>query len=163
MRRISFSSRAVRTLAISALIACAGTLPAVAQTAPDQTAPQAGRMPGMGMEQMVRQRLARLHEQLRITPAQQGAWDQFEQSSMQNAAALDGAFRQRAAQVPTMTAVQNLQSFADLQMQQAQDMQRLVPAFQQLYGALSPEQQQTADELFRSISERGRGGAGRRP
>lgn len=166
MRRLTSSFSAVRLLGSSALIAAAMALPAAAQpaSAPPAAAPaQAQPAPGVSAtgaahatptQQREQQRLTQLHQHLRITSAEQGAWDQFAEASMQNATRLDTAFRARAEEVPTMNAVQNMQTYADLDMQRAQDMQQLVPAFQKLYAALSPAQQKTADELFRNVSER---------
>jgi hypothetical protein len=165
MRRLTSSFSTVRVLGSSALIAAAMALPAAAQpaNAPAAAAAQTQPAPGASatgaahstpMQQREQQRLTQLHQHLRITPTEQSAWDQFAEASMQNATRLDTAFRARAEQVPTMNAIQNMQTFADLDMQRAQDMQQLVPAFQKLYAALSPAQQKTADQLFRDVSER---------
>jgi len=97
-----------------------------------------------------------MYDNLRITPNQQPAWNRFAQSSLQNASALEQLYRQRRDSMQSMDAVQNLNAFARIQTQQAQDLQRLVPEFQALYTVLSPQQRQTADQMFRNYSERGR-------
>jgi hypothetical protein len=48
----------------------------------------------------------------------------------------------------TMNAADNMQSYADVSMQHAQGMQKMVPAFRALYTVLSAEQKRAADETF---------------
>jgi LTXXQ motif family protein len=135
----------------------------VSQTATTPAAPStAQQTQGWSIQQITQERLTHLRDQLHITAAEQPAWNQFEQTSMQNAVNLDQAYRQRAEQVPTANAVQNMQSFAQIQMEQAQDMQRLVPAFQSLYSKLTPQQQQMADQTFRTDAERAQARASQR-
>jgi hypothetical protein len=111
--------------------------------------------PHWSLEQVARERLARLHDTLRITQGQQQAWNRFADTSLQNATTLDQLYRQRRDTLQTLNAVQNMQTFTQIQFQQAQDMQRLLPTFQQLYTELSPQQRQTADDMFRDYAERG--------
>jgi hypothetical protein len=74
---------------------------------------------------------------------------------LRNAAGLDQLYRQRAETVPSLNAVQNMESFAHIQAQQATDTQRLLPAFRSLYSELTPQQQEVADRVFRANAERG--------
>ncbi len=151
MTRTSSSLLGVPLIGLSVLLVVAAT-PTVAQGVPaarPQT--QAGTT---SVEQMQQQRLAQLHQKLGITPAEEGAWSQFAQASTQNATQLDAQYRDRAAQLGSMNAVQTMQSFAKIQTKQAEDMTNLVPQFQQLYAALSPAQQQAADAMFRDTAER---------
>ncbi len=43
-----------------------------------------------------------------------------------------------------------MQSYAQIEQLRAQQMQKLVPAFQTLYASLSDQQKQQADSLFRN-------------
>jgi len=43
---------------------------------------------------------------------------------------------------------ENMKSYADIAQRHAQDVQRPVPAFQNLYNSLSDEQRRTADRCF---------------
>jgi hypothetical protein len=97
----------------------------------------------------VERRINSLHSQLQITPAQQQVWDQFAQVMRENASGMHQAFQQRAAQFDTMTAADNMQSYAQLAQLHAADMQKLSAAFQTVYNAMSLEQKQNADEVFR--------------
>ena len=110
----------------------------------------AARRPPETMQQMAEQRIADLHKRLHITAAQQSQWDQFAQVMRDNAKDLDQAYQQRAATFDKMNAVENMQSYAQIEQTRAQDMQKLVPAFQTLYPSLSDEQKQQADMMFRN-------------
>ena len=70
-----------------------------------------------------------------------------------NARDMDEAVEQRAQQFPTMTAVDNMQSYEKLAEDHVQHLQKLIPAFQALYDAMSPEQKKTADQVFRAGAE----------
>ena len=52
---------------------------------------------------------------------------------------MDQAFMQRAQQYPTMNAVQKMQSYEQMAEAHVQHLQKLVPAFNNLYNAM-PEQ-----------------------
>jgi protein CpxP len=109
----------------------------------------ASRAPGETMTQMAEQRISELHTQMHITSQQQSQWDQFAQAMRDNAKDLDQAYQQRAVSFSSMNAVENMQSYAQIEQTRAQDLQKLVPAFQTLYASLSDEQKKQADELFR--------------
>jgi protein CpxP len=138
----------------------AGT-PSSGATAPAATTPAhhaatthtrtvASRAPGETMAQMAEQRITDLHTRLHITAAEQSQWDQFAQVMRDNAKDLDDAYQQRAASFDKMNAVENMQSYAQIEQTRAQDLQKLVPAFQTLYASLSDQQKQEADRLFRN-------------
>ncbi len=102
------------------------------------------------MSQMADQRITDLHTRLHITDQQQSQWDQFAQVMRGNAKDLDEAYQQRATSFGKMNAVENMQSYAQIEQTRAQDLQKLVPAFQTLYTALSDDQKKEADQLFRN-------------
>jgi len=54
-----------------------------------------------------------------------------------------------------MTATENMQSYADVSMAHAQDVEKLVPAFQALYGTMSDSQKRMADQVFRDDANHG--------
>ena len=112
------------------------------------------RQPTMNMQEMVERRITDLHAKLHITQAQTQEWDQFAQLMRSNAKDLDQAYEQRAQRLMSMSAPENLQSYAQLEQTRAQDVQKLVPTFQNLYDALSPQQKKDADQLFRTEAQR---------
>ncbi|HSU06949.1 MAG TPA: Spy/CpxP family protein refolding chaperone [Acetobacteraceae bacterium] len=156
---MTFATRTIPALLISTALLGSMAVPAIAESYannPNNRQAITQSSPSWSIEQMTHQRLSQLYDNLRITPNQQPAWNRFAQSSLQNASALEQLYRQRRDSMQSMDAVQNLNAFARIQTQQAQDLQRLVPEFQALYTVLSPQQRQTADQMFRNYSERGR-------
>lgn len=100
-------------------------------------------------ESGVEAKIADLHAKLEITPAQQGRWEQFAQVMRDNAHTIDQAFEQRTKTIPGMSAVENIQSYADLSTEHAKEVQKLVPAFQAVYETFSDTQKRHADDVFR--------------
>jgi protein CpxP len=148
----------------AALVAAALMLPPVAAMAqapvPSPAAPPsapvtaaAAALPkdaGVRLDQHNKQ----LHDQLGITPAQQPQWDQFIAVTRSNALAMHQAFADRGDKLGTLNAADNMQSYADLAKVHADNMAKAAAAFGTLYAALSPEQKQTADAIFRNRAEK---------
>jgi periplasmic protein CpxP/Spy len=133
--------------------AFAQTQTPVSSAAPAPKAKAAERTPGSAAER-VEQHITQLHAQLHITPAQQPQWDQFAQVMRDNAKGMEQVLEQRAASFATMNAVDNMQSYAHVAQQHAQDTQKLATAFQTLYGSLSDDQKKNADVVFRGRGDR---------
>jgi periplasmic protein CpxP/Spy len=131
----------------------AGAAPQVAP-APAVSSPIAGHpVAGKNAEERVERRIAELRVQLRITPAEQQQWDQFAGVMRENARDMDQIFIQRAQQLGSMTALQNMQSYEQLAEAHAQHLQKLVAAFQTLYVAMPDQQKQLADQVFHANAE----------
>lgn len=124
------------------------------KAAPHTSSHAMARQPGESLQTVVDRRLADLHSKLHITPEQNQQWEQFAQVMRDNAREMDQLYKQRADRFASMSAVDNMQSYAQIEQQRAQDAQKLVPAFQALYASLSDQQKKTADELFRNYSAR---------
>ncbi len=149
-----------------------GTSPGTAQTPPaaaaqsstgpsgtaEKAMPRSSRsasaQAGDTMQTMVDKRIVELHSRLHITADQKPQWDQFTQVMRDNAKQMDDMYQKRAQGLGTMTAVDNMQSFAQIEQERAQDMQKLVPAFQTLYASLSDQQKKSADQMFRANAEK---------
>ena len=116
-------------------------------------APPANAAPANSAQERVEARIKQLHDQLRITPAEESQWNQFAQTMRDNAREMDEAAAQRAQQYPTMTAVQNMQTYEKLAEAHVQHLQKLLPAFQALYDAMSPDQKKAADQVFRANAQ----------
>jgi hypothetical protein len=130
------------TMALPAASFAQSTAPGTAASA---TAGGAGQA-----EARVAQRIAQMHAQLHITAAQKPQWDAFASIMRENASRMDAALDQRQQQFQSMDALDNMKSYASVAEEHSQDMQKLVPAFSDLYASLSPQQKATADRLFRS-------------
>jgi len=101
------------------------------------------------MQTATEQRISGLQAQLAITPAQMPQWTAFAQVMRENAQTTDALFRQRAAGVQSMNAVENMQSYAQLSRAYGDGNEKLAAAFQASYAMLSDQQKQAADTLFR--------------
>jgi len=164
-------SNRLASVAIAALLALPGA--ALAQSAQpsatqvttppppaNTTSPMAGRpVAGKNAEERVENRIKELHAQLHITPAEEPQWNQFAEVMRENAREMDQTLMQRGQQFSTMSAVQNLQSYAQLAEAHAQRVQKLIPAFENLYNAMPEQQKQVADQVFRGNAEKHIGAA----
>ena len=107
-----------------------------------------------GSAYTVEQRITELHNTLKITSAQQPVFDEFAAVMRANAQAMTASFQGRATQVASMNADQNMQSFAQMAQQHAQQLQTLSTSFSKLYASLSDEQKKRADDSFRAAMAR---------
>lgn len=123
------------------------TSPAAPAAAPQSAIP--ARTPRDPTPDQVAAHIATLHQQLGITPAEEGAWNSFAQVMRDNAARFHDAIMQRRDRLAGMSAADNMQSYADLVTQRAQDLQALNKAFRTLYDGFSDAQKKQADTLFR--------------
>ena len=147
------ASHPLALLALAALLTLSSA--ALAQPTPAPAAPQAEGAPAAKTaEERVERRIAELRAQLQITPAEQQQWDQFAQVMRDNAREMDQIFVQRAQQYQSMNAVQNMQSYEHLAEAHAQQLQKLVSAFEKLYNSMSDQQKQIADRVFRESAAR---------
>ncbi len=132
---LRFSRVALVAVALSAGL-CSG---AIAQTPATPSATAAA----------VDQRIDLLKSQLGITAEQLPLWNAFAQAMRDNATSTEQVFQQRAGSAATMTAVDNMHSYAALARSYADDTAKLSTAFDSLYASLTPTQKQAADTLFR--------------
>ena len=156
-RSIFLSSAAIAALLALPVAASAQSSQAPAG-APPAAAAAASPMsshtvPGNSAEQRVEEHIRELHSQLRITSAEQAQWEQFANVMRENARDMDQAFAQRMQQYPTMNALQNMQSYEQISEAHAQHLQKLVPAFENLYNAMPELQKQITDQVFRANAE----------
>jgi hypothetical protein len=154
-----FISSLARGAALAALLApavglaqSAAPLPptaAATSPAPAATPPAGSPAPSAATQAAVDQRIRALQSQLGITEAQMPLWSAFTQAMRDNAAATDALFTQRAGAVATMSAADNMHSYAQIARAYADNTERLATAFDSLYASLSDTQKQAADTLFR--------------
>lgn len=91
-----------------------------------------------------------LHGRLVITPAQEPLWADFTAIMRQNALAMEHSHRDQQA-TGTPSAVTALRGYATLSRLHADNVDRLLPAFEALYNTLSPDQRTTADHIFQAF------------
>ncbi len=148
VRRLSLLA-ALSLLATPALAAADTTAPTSATPAATQGSAVPVHTPHDPSPDQLESHIATLHRQLGITTAQESAWNAFAQVMRDNAARFHDTIEQRRAKLATMSAPDNMQSYADLITQRAQDLQALNMAFRTLYNGLSDAQKKAADTLFR--------------
>lgn len=100
-------------------------------------------------QQRVEERITWLHTQLKITPEQEPQWKAFADVMRSNGQAMGDLYRQRAEGENTRNALDDMKQYAQISQAHADDMQKLVTAFEPLYTSLSPEQKKLADQTFR--------------
>ena len=156
----------------SAPAATAPTAPAAATTAPSTSpAPMMmhGRnsnmssMPGMMsgssrmagcpmmMDERVEGRIAFLHTELKITPAQETVWKSYADALRANAKAgteQREAMQDQRDEMKDMNAPARMKAHIALMEQKLADMKLLQTATEQLYGALTDDQKKDADQLL---------------
>lgn len=117
----------------------------LAQTTPPADATPA--KPHRSITDRVEQRIKTLHDSLHITADQEQVWAPVAQAMRDGATQMQQAIQQRR-QNPSMTAVDDLKAYEAIADAHAQSLQKLVPAFDTLYAALSDDQKKEADVLF---------------
>jgi hypothetical protein len=117
---------------------------------------QAFRLPG----ERVEARLAYLNTALKITAAQQTQWDAFADVMRKQAKEADARIKARQAQMAANTERKRLTAIERLERRQAfmatasARLGERLAAQKPLYAALSPEQQQIADQLLAGRGDR---------
>jgi hypothetical protein len=128
-------------------------LPPAPTAAPPAASPAAAQptspAPSAATQAAVDQRIRTLQSQIGIAEAQMPLWTAFAQAMRDNAASTDALFAQRAHAVNSMSAVDNMHSYAQIARAYADNTERLATAFDSLYASLSDTQRQAADTLFR--------------
>ncbi|HLI22379.1 MAG TPA: Spy/CpxP family protein refolding chaperone [Stellaceae bacterium] len=93
-------------------------------------------------------RIAYVKAELKITPAQEAAFDKYAQVIRDNAAAAQKAFQDmRAHRGQTMSALDRVTQRAKFAQMRDQYQQQYLAAFKPLYASLSPDQKKVADNL----------------
>jgi len=117
--------------------------------------PGHGPMAGADLAAVADARLNDLKTQLKITTAQEGAWQTFATQAKQQAASMQGTRAQM--QEATGTAPEQMAQRTAAMQQRAAGMATMTNAFGALYAVLTPEQKAIADQ---NASMRGHHGKG---
>lgn len=127
--------------------------PVSVQSGSSQTSPAAPHAKRASVDR-VEARIAELHKELKITDAQGDLWNGFAQVMRDNSQTMQALADQRSLNQKTMSAVDDLASYETITEAHVEGLKKLVPAFQALYDAMSPEQKKTADAVFSRYSRR---------
>ena len=114
---------------------------------------QSAAAPAAGIDQEI----AQLHQELKITPAQEQPFKAFADIMRGNARELEQLMRQRPA-AGRSNAVEDLRMATRLAETHSAGMKRLLPVFEALYNTLSAEQRKVADNVIGRPAEQGQPG-----
>ncbi len=147
-------------LLLAAVLATAGTL-ALAQTPPAPAAPGAAQAtqadPGARQQRWAEHRAKRLEQlkaQLKLTPAQDGAWASYTAAMQPPAQRPPRPSRAEMAQLTTPQRIDRMQA---MQAERQQRMGQRLDAVKAFYAQLTPEQQKVYDQQSMRHGERGHG------
>lgn len=111
-------------------------------------APWHGKHNPEKMTQHLNERLATLKTELKLTAAQQKAWGNFEavvQGQIQDMVSHAPEMKAHMEREDTLTAPERLAKMREFMQARLAGLDKLQPALQSLYDALSPEQRKTMD------------------
>ena len=129
-----------------------------AQTAADAPAHHTGAARHV---ETVEQRIASLHAALKITPAEESDWQAVAQTMRDNAAAMRKLEADDASQARQgMTAIEDLQAYAQFAQAHVDGMKSLLASFTTLYNSMPDQQKKVADQVFQNARRHGADGPG---
>ena len=98
-------------------------------------------------------RIKELHDKLKITQSQEDLWNKVAQEMRDSAKSVHALAGTRTQKASTMTAIDDLKSYAEIAKNHAEGMVRFVDVFSPLYSNMSDDQKKNADEVFRGHKE----------
>lgn len=144
---VSPVKRSMTVVALLGALMVAGPLaPAWAQTS-GKIPPSQGT--AMNRAESVEQRITSLHAELKITPAQESDWKAVAQAMRDEAAAMQKLAADKQSQ-PSMTAVEDLQTYADFAQAHVDGLKNIISSFQTLYDSMPAAQKKLADQVFQN-------------
>jgi nitric oxide reductase large subunit len=90
-----------------------------------------------------------MHGKLKITQAQEDQWAKVAQVMRDNEKTIEPLIKARVENAKTMTAVDDLKSYAEITDAHADGIKKFTPVFETLYASMSEAQKKEADVLFR--------------
>ena len=153
----SFSASLRVAVAVSAVLALAPAASVQAQSMMGPHSTQAGEGSRVAEHagraeqraETIEQRIATLHTELKITPAQEAQWQAVAQVMRDNATSMEKLATDKASQSQTeMTAVEDLQTYEQFAQAHVDGLKKLVASFQTLYDAMPQSQKKLADQVF---------------
>jgi len=99
-------------------------------------------------------RIHDMHAKLAITPGQEDQWKQVAQVMRDNESRLEPLVEGRKKNANTMTAIDDLKSYAAITDAHSEGIKNFTVAFETLYDSMSEAQKKEADALFRKGSRK---------
>jgi len=145
MKKISLT---LATLAVAAS-AFAQTPAAPAQATTAAASAPTAEQRAERHEARVEQRIKYLHDQLKITSAQEPQWKTFADTMRDNGDTMGRLYRERMAK-HDVSALDDMKQYAELSQANADGAKKLADAFAPLYESFPADQKALADTTFRS-------------
>jgi periplasmic protein CpxP/Spy len=136
--------RRIVTVLASTLILGSAYAAGTAQMSSDSTEAHADAKRDLRVDNHIKE----LHAGLKITAAEEPQWDVVAQTMRDNAKELDEAMDKRESASGNATAIDDLNSYADVAQAHADGVRKLAKAFSGLYSSMSIDQRKEADEEF---------------
>ena len=93
--------------------------------------------------------IKQLHDELKITEAQEVLWNNLTQVMRQNAKEMDALTKDRAETIKTMNDVEHMKFHSQVTEAQLNQQKKFIPPFEALYASMSDEQKKSTDTIFR--------------
>lgn len=165
---MTITQTATRTAAALFVVVGMAAVPALAQTTPPPAAPPAAApatpSPGPAMmqaapkheghENALESRINGLHEQLKITAEQEKKWQAVAKVMRSNAEASHSLVMEKRKDEASLTAVADLNAYADIAEAHAKHVRKLAKVFAELYDGMSADQKKVADDVFREHKQK---------
>lgn len=111
-------------------------------------APRPSIKPNTSADDRVEAHINKLHAELKITPVQEGLWKKVVEVMRDNEQTMDALHKSRAEQAATMTAVDDVKSYAAIADAHADGLKKFASVFEPLYNNMSDRQKKNADKVF---------------
>jgi hypothetical protein len=132
-------------LLVGAVLLASPLSPALAQS----TSMSAHAASAASREETVDQRISSLHDELKITPAEEADWQTVATTMRDNAAAMEKLASEKAADSSaSMTAVADLRTYQQFAEAHVEHLKKLTAAFETLYNSMPESQKKIADQVF---------------
>ena len=135
---------AVASAVLFAFFVLAGATPSLAASH-ERGMAKAGKA---SKTERVEDRIKELHTKLKITPAQEGRWDNVTRIMRENAVTMEALIKERTEKAGARNAVEDLKSYSAIAEAHADGLKKFIPAFEPLYAGMSDAQKKDADTLF---------------
>jgi len=149
-RRLSASTAARAMIGLIGAAALAAAPAASAHGAHPHHAASAA-----AMKETVEQRIAMLHADLQITPAEETDWTGVAQTMRDNETQMQKLVTDQAALAPhSVSAVEDLQTYEKFTEAHALGLKTLIASFQTLYDTMPDDQKRVADQVFQKFNHK---------
>jgi hypothetical protein len=147
--RLSAHPFAIAAMALAMVAGIGAMIPA---SAADMATPATASSSSVSdkMDAKVEKRIKDLHTRLAITAAQEDSWGKVAQVMRDNENTMATLTQARADKAGTMTAVDDLNSYAEIASAHADGLHKFTPVFSTLYDSMSDAQKANADTIFRA-------------